>query len=55
MGYSGGGEVSNWDYQNNIIYEDHSYCSYGCYDPWIADGFCDQGKIKISPVDWSGA
>jgi hypothetical protein len=43
MGYAGGDQNMDFTIGDVIDNEKASYCSEGCLDPWLADGFCDEG------------
>ena len=43
MGYAGGDQNMDFPIGDVIDNEKASYCSEGCLDPWLADGFCDEG------------
>ena len=43
MGYAGGDQNMDFPIGDVIDDEKASYCSEGCLDPWLADGFCDEG------------
>ena len=43
MGYAGGDQNMDFPVGDVIDDEKASYCSEGCLDPWLADGFCDEG------------
>ena len=45
MGYAGGDQNMDFPIGDVIDNEKASYCSEGCLDPWLADGFCDEGKV----------